>query len=127
MKPTHLITGAFLATAGLFAPTLSLAANDTGYDIKHPTKSVFIAAEDLTQLAKRGRGRGGDDNRNDDRNDDRGGDRDHDRNDDSRPGRADDHPNRNDNSPSGRDRPRIPGGSGCDDPGDILEHPECRG
>lgn len=23
-------------------------------------------------------------------------------------------------------RPRIPGGSGCDDPGDILEHPECR-
>ena len=24
-------------------------------------------------------------------------------------------------------RPRIPGGSGCDDPGDIIEHPECRG
>ncbi|TXH95561.1 MAG: hypothetical protein E6Q73_14595 [Pseudorhodobacter sp.] len=22
---------------------------------------------------------------------------------------------------------RVPGGSGCDDPGDILEHPECRG
>ena len=22
-------------------------------------------------------------------------------------------------------RPRTPGGSGCDDPGDILEHPEC--
>jgi hypothetical protein len=29
-------------------------------------------------------------------------------------------------SGSGRKRPRIPGGSGCDDPGDILEHPECR-
>lgn len=26
----------------------------------------------------------------------------------------------------GRKRPRVPGGSGCDDPGDILEHPECR-
>lgn len=27
----------------------------------------------------------------------------------------------------GRSKPRIPGGSGCDDPGDIIEHPECRG
>ena len=26
-----------------------------------------------------------------------------------------------------RRKPRIPGGSGCDDPGDILEHPECGG
>ena len=24
-------------------------------------------------------------------------------------------------------RPRIPGGSGCDDPWDVIEHPECRG
>jgi len=24
-------------------------------------------------------------------------------------------------------KPRVPGGSGCDDPGDILEHPECQG
>ena len=24
-------------------------------------------------------------------------------------------------------RPRVPGGSGCDDPHDIIEHPECRG
>jgi hypothetical protein len=23
-------------------------------------------------------------------------------------------------------RPRIPGGSGCDDPEDLIEHPECR-
>lgn len=29
-------------------------------------------------------------------------------------------------SGSGRDKPRIPGGSGCDDPGDLVEHPECR-
>ena len=26
----------------------------------------------------------------------------------------------------GRSKPRVPGGSGCDDPGDIAEHPECR-
>lgn len=25
-----------------------------------------------------------------------------------------------------RRKPRVKGGSGCDDPGDILEHPECR-
>jgi hypothetical protein len=25
-----------------------------------------------------------------------------------------------------RDKPRVPGGSGCDDPDDIIEHPECR-
>ena len=29
-------------------------------------------------------------------------------------------------SGSGRDKPRVPGGSGCDDPGDVAEHPECR-
>jgi hypothetical protein len=25
-----------------------------------------------------------------------------------------------------RRKKRIPGGSGCDDPEDIIEHPECR-
>ena len=25
-----------------------------------------------------------------------------------------------------RRRPRVPGGSGCDSPRDIREHPECR-
>jgi hypothetical protein len=25
-----------------------------------------------------------------------------------------------------RRKKRIPGGSGCDDPGDVIEHPECR-
>lgn len=25
-----------------------------------------------------------------------------------------------------RSRPRVPGGSGCDTPRDIAEHPECR-
>ena len=28
---------------------------------------------------------------------------------------------------SGRDKPRVPGGSGCDDPEDLIEHPECAG
>lgn len=25
-----------------------------------------------------------------------------------------------------RKKPRVKGGSGCDDAGDIIEHPECR-
>lgn len=25
-----------------------------------------------------------------------------------------------------RNKPRVPGGSGCDDPEDLIEHPECR-
>lgn len=25
-----------------------------------------------------------------------------------------------------RRKPRVPGGSGCDDPQDVIEHPECR-
>ncbi|MEZ5733564.1 MAG: hypothetical protein R3D97_14710 [Paracoccaceae bacterium] len=28
-------------------------------------------------------------------------------------------------SGSGRSKPRVPGGSGCDDAGDIAEHSEC--
>ena len=26
-----------------------------------------------------------------------------------------------------RRKPRVPGGSGCDDPRDLIEHPECAG
>jgi hypothetical protein len=32
----------------------------------------------------------------------------------------------NDVSGSGRKKPRIKGGSGCDDPGDVAEHAACR-
>jgi hypothetical protein len=31
-----------------------------------------------------------------------------------------------DNAVEKRRKPRIKGGSGCDDPGDVIEHPECR-
>ncbi len=27
---------------------------------------------------------------------------------------------------SKRKKPRVPGGSGCDDPQDLIEHPECK-
>lgn len=61
---------------------------------------------------------GGDDNGDDDGDDDNGGDRDDSADDDSN----DDSPQSNSN----RRKPRIPGGSGCDDAGDVAEHPECR-
>ena len=35
--------------------------------------------------------------------------------------------NDDDESGSGRSKPRVPGGSGCDDAGDIAEHAECKG
>jgi hypothetical protein len=51
-------------------------------------------------------GRGGDDDGDDDANDDNGGGK-----------NADD---------DGGRRPRVPGGAGCDDPGDVAEHASCR-
>jgi hypothetical protein len=98
-----------------------------------------VAPHDFLQLAKDGGGdSGGDDNGggnsgsghsgndtdddndsdDDDSDDDNGGDRDRSSNDDSN----DDSPQSNSN----RRKPRIPGGSGCDDAGDIAEHAECR-
>jgi hypothetical protein len=66
-----------------------------------------------------------DDDDDDDRDDDdnRGHGNDDDRDDDDNPG----HGSHDDDwDHDGRDRPRIPGGPGCDDPGDWFEHPECR-
>lgn len=86
------------------------------------------AAAPWLQLARRGsddaggddnsgHGGGDDDNDNDDSEDDdnsgHGG------------GDDDDDDSDEDGSGSGRDRPRIPGGSGCDDAGDAQEHAEC--
>jgi hypothetical protein len=88
-------------------------------------------------------GSGGGDSRDDnggsDSRDDNGGDRGHsgrgdndrdddnDRGDGRHGGRADRDNSRDDNpAASGRRKPRIPGGSGCDDPGDVAEHAACR-
>ena len=71
---------------------------------------------------------GSDDGPDHDANDDRGGDRDDDRDNRGRGGRggsgsSDDD---DDSSGSGRSKPRIPGGSGCDDAGDVAEHADCQ-
>jgi len=63
-----------------------------------------------------------DDDRDDDQDDD---DDDWDDSDDRDDDRDDDNSDDNSDDDSGRSKPRVPGGSGCDDPEDILEHPEC--
>jgi ribonuclease E len=114
MKVTVLLAAGTLAFSGLMAPEAADAA--LGGLVLPPTDTPqAVADSDLPMLADRGRGRGrgrgGDD---DGRDDDDVRDDMHD--DDSRPG-----------SGSGRSKPRIPGGSGCDDPGDIAEHAGCSG
>lgn len=74
---------------------------------------------------------GSDDGPDHDANDDKGGDRDDDDDDRDNSGKgssgssgsSDDD---DDSSGSGRSKPRIPGGSGCDDAGDVAEHADCQ-
>lgn len=76
------------------------------------------------QLARRGSDdAGGDDNSGHGGGDDDSDDDDSDDDDDDYDDGDDD--SDEDGSSSGRDRPRVPGGSGCDDPGDAQEHAEC--
>ena len=116
MKYQVHIASAVIAAAGFLAPGMALAEGADGFQPAKPaTQTATFIESDDKMLGKRGRGRGrgrgGDDDRGRDRDDDdhRGRDRD-----------------RDDDRSSGRSRPRIPGGSGCDDPGDVAEHAECR-
>lgn len=112
MKSLQLLAYSGLLASSLFTPTMSFASLGTGSSLGILTfdQSPSVETNDGSyQEARRGRGRGGDR--------DRGG------RDDSRSDRDD----RRDDRSGGRSRPRVPGGSGCDDPGDIREHPECSG
>ncbi len=73
-----------------------------------------------------GSGSGGGDDGDDNSGSGSGGGDDDDDEDNSGSGSGgDDHDDDEDVSNSGRSKPRIPGGSGCDDPGDGAEHSEC--
>jgi hypothetical protein len=109
----------FAATFILLASTgMSQAAVSIGDENPIITKDTA----NYIQEAKRGRGRGGDDNRSESRSDDRGG-KSKSSTTKSRSRSSDD----NGASGSGRKKPRVPGGSGCDDAGDVAEHAECGG
>ncbi len=106
MKSLQILACSALMASSILAPTMSFAS--LGGPTFDQTPSVETD-DGAYQEARRGRGRGGDRDR---------GDRD-----DSRS----DHDDRRDDRSGGRSKPRVPGGSGCDDPGDIREHPECSG
>ncbi|MCO4848762.1 MAG: hypothetical protein KC448_12425 [Yoonia sp.] len=113
MTSLNFIAGAVITAAGFMAPGLSLASIGEGAVVIIPmTNSGPATLQDDGRFEVAKRGRGGDDDHDDDRRrrDDRGGNDDH----------------RDDNHGSGRDRPRVPAGSGCDDPEDLIEHAECR-
>lgn len=140
MKRTVLIAGCAIALAG----TATTAVADRGEPIVMPYGDFqtvgqladWVLPADL--LARRGRGghgaddgpghafnrtmpdllhlakNGADDGPNHDSGDDHGG-------------RGSDDDDDDNGSGSGRHKPRVPGGSGCDDAGDVAEHPACSG
>ena len=117
MKVTVLLAAGTLALSGLMAPEVADAALG-GLVLPQTDTPQAVADSDTPMLADRGRGRGRGGDRHDDDDDDDHDDDDRDdmHDDDSRPG-----------SGSGRSKPRIPGGSGCDDAGDVAEHAGCAG
>ncbi|MEZ5776945.1 MAG: hypothetical protein R3E44_01145 [Paracoccaceae bacterium] len=117
MKLHHILACSTFALCALSIPTGAMASiqTDTGIGVLEIITDKKIATEDGSFELSR-RGRGGDDKGRDDR----GGDR--------RRGKgADDNGGDNNRGGRGGRRMRIPGGSGCDDAGDILEHAACRG
>ncbi len=111
-----------LATASLGA---ILALTPISLDFGGHDGLSFKVSQAFADGGNSGSG-GGDDNDDSDDSDD-----DNDDDDNSGSGGSDDDSdddnNDDDGDSSGRDKPRIPGGSGCDDAGDIAEHPECGG
>jgi hypothetical protein len=128
MKVQPFLSGAALATACLCLPQIAAARSNTailsGIEAPLTLKNTTVDASTF-QLADRGRGRGGDGRGDRDRGGDRGrgGDRDHGRGGDRDHDQGRDH-DRDSNRDGGR-RTRIPGGSGCDDAGDVAEHAGC--
>jgi hypothetical protein len=124
---------AAFATPLLAAPLTGTAANALTYSVAGP--AVMAGSKDAIPMFK-----GGDDDSDDDSDEDssgHGGGHDDDHDDDHGSGHGGGDDSNDDNSDdssdddstesgSGRDKPRIPGGSGCDDLFDLIEHPECR-
>lgn len=132
MTPLRLLGSTTLALSLTLSALPAFSAITTGGRAVVPglTGGVDALVVDVKQgrsgTGERGRDRdrSSDDSRSDDRGRGRGSD----------DGPGDDNGRRGDDrgfnggvngGGSGRDRTRIPGGSGCDDPRDLIEHPEC--
>lgn len=108
-------TLAAISAAAMCLSSLAMTMPAQAAGIAMPGFVVDIGEDDMLIEVRKGRSGTGLRGRDRDR-DDRGRTRSRSRDDDR---------SRSTDRSSGRSRPRIPGGSGCDDPGDILEHPEC--
>ena len=106
-----------LSTAALVLAGIAAEVHAIPYVADTQTLTAPQFSDDATTWTEARRGRGGDDGAGDDRGRGRGRGGDRSRSDDAPGSRSDDS--------RGRSRPRIRGGSGCDDAGDQLEHPEC--
>ena len=113
----------FIAASGFALATVPLLDYSTGANtvtLDQGTSLQFMFADSGNSGSGSNSGSGGDDSHDsndDDSNDDNSND------DNSNDDNSNDD---NDGNTSGRDRPRVPGGSGCDTPEDIAEHSECR-
>jgi hypothetical protein len=108
-----------ISTAAFLALSTGLTFAGVGPSF-HSIPNVEMQQDGNILLVRRGRG--GDDSGSDDN----GGDRDG--NDDGQDSDSSSSTNdsNNDVSGSGRKKPRVKGGSGCDDAGDVAEHAACR-
>jgi hypothetical protein len=99
-------------------PALRLHGRGIRFRHHRPSSDTVAAKTQVMQFADKG----SDDGAGHDAGDDKGGDRNRGSDDNS-----DDDNDDNDGSGSGRSKPRVPGGSGCDDAGDVAEHASCGG
>lgn len=110
-----------LILAGTSVLAMAVMAGPGTADARFDNGGLSLTSDAITGevvIARQGRSGTGERGRDRDRSsDDRGR---HDSGDDNGRHRG------GDDSGSGRDRPRVPGGSGCDSARDIAEHPECQ-
>ncbi len=121
-----LLTSVVLLLVGASASFATMPA------VELDTTIATLTHDEFLQLASSddndsGRDDDGDDNHDSD-GDDHGGGHHSDSDDDhgSKASRGGNSIDDSTKSRSNRRKPRIPGGSGCDDAGDVAEHPECR-
>ena len=115
---------AAFATPLLAAPLTGTSVNALTYSVAGP--AILAGSKDAVPMFKGGDDDGDDDSSGHGGGDDDDHDDDHDGGHDNVDDSNDDSNDDSTESGSGRDKPRIPGGSGCDDLFDLIEHPECR-
>lgn len=113
MTPTNLFSASLLSLA-LALPTVPAFAT-MAPSFANGFTGLTADADTLLIDVKQGRSGTGKRGRDRDEDDDRGRGR----------GRGSDDGTMSGGGKSGSTKVRVPGGSGCDSPRDILEHPEC--